>query len=88
MATRSRSPEPQPPSSEPSEALARLKNGEISLAEYLDAKADQAVAHLRGLVPEAQLRTIRELVREQLETDPVCTALVQRAIGQTQGKDS
>lgn len=62
--------------------LGRLQRGEISLDDYLDLKADKAVAHLRGLVSERQLRVIRDMVRENLENDPVSVALIQRATGQ------
>lgn len=76
----------QPHESKPSDALAQLKAGEITLDAYLDAKADKAVLHLQGLVPAGRLRMIRELLREQLETDPVCVRLVQRVTGQAPGE--
>jgi hypothetical protein len=64
-----------------SDALRRLAGGEIGIEEYLDARADGAVEHLRKLLPDAKLKLVRETIREQLTTDPVVIELVRRATG-------
>ncbi len=60
--------------------LDRLERGELSLDEYLDVRAEQAVAHLQQLSPE-QLQIIKSQVVEQLKNDPALMRLVQRATG-------
>jgi hypothetical protein len=66
----------------PSEELQRLGRGEITLDEYLRLRVEQGVAHLRALLPEADLDIIRETLRAQLVTDPRLAALVRQATGQ------
>jgi hypothetical protein len=68
-----------------SEALRKLKSGEFSLDDYLDYRADEAVLHLQrtGFLKPDQVEFIREMLREQLTTDPVLVELVRRATGQT-----
>lgn len=58
----------------------RLERGELSLDEYLDARAEQAVAHLQGMAPE-QLEVIKAQLVEQLKSDPAISGLVRRATG-------
>jgi hypothetical protein len=65
---------------EPS-SLDRLRAGEISLNEYLDAQVHQATAHLDGRLSADQLSFIRENLREQLSTDPVLVDLVKSTTG-------
>jgi len=60
-----------------SEALGRLRRGEITLDAYLDFRADEAVRDLVGVVSAERVRTIRDALREQLATDPVLTAMVE-----------
>lgn len=66
----------------PSEALQRLKSGQISLDEYLDLRTERALDHVRGKVPADMLETIRVTLKDQLRSDPVLIELVQRATGQ------
>jgi len=69
---------PAPPESE---ALQRLRRGEITLDEYMDYQADVAVAHLTGLVDSSSLQGIRLMIREQMKTDPVLVEQLRRATG-------
>jgi hypothetical protein len=61
--------------------LARLERGEIDLDRYLDARVDDAVRHLEGRLPAAQIDFVRHSLREQLAADPVLVELVRRATG-------
>src|SRR6185503_11484234 len=54
-----------------SEALGRLQRGDIGLDQYLDARVDDAVAHLQGTLPADELAFVKQTLREQLSTDPV-----------------
>ena len=63
-----------------SEALERLRDGEISVDEYLDVRASDAVQHLVGQLPPDQVDFVRRALREQLQTDPVLVELVQRTL--------
>ncbi len=58
--------------------LERLRAGEIDLPRYLDLKVDEATAHLKGL-PSDDLAMIRDVLREQLTSDPGLVALVKQA---------
>jgi hypothetical protein len=64
-----------------SEELQKLRRGEMTFEEYLDHRAELAVAYLRSSVPAEQLELVRETVRAQLENDPKIAALVQRVTG-------
>lgn len=61
--------------------LDKLSAGEISKEDYLEAQVEQAVGHLEGVVPEAQLSMIKDHLRSQLEADPGLSRLVQQATG-------
>ena len=65
------------------ESLHKLRSGELSLDEYLDERVEQAVAHLAGRVDSARLEQIRELLREEVRTDPVLVEMVRQATGRT-----
>ena len=65
----------------PSEALAKLEAGEISLDQYLDRRVDDAVSHLEGKLSAEQLEFVRGELREQLSEDPVLVELVKRTTG-------
>jgi hypothetical protein len=67
----------------PSESLQKLKRGELSLDEYLDAATENALAPLKGRVSADVLDNFRETLRESLRTDPILVELVQRLTGQT-----
>ncbi len=69
-----------------SSPLEQLRAGTLDLPGYLDARVSQATAGLRGL-SEAQLDTIRTVLREQLATDPSLAELVTRATGQTPAEE-
>lgn len=61
--------------------LERLQAGEISLDDYLQTRADKAVAHLEAVVPPEQLELIKEQLIHQMKQDPTVATLVQRATG-------
>jgi len=69
----------EPSGSAPSLALQKLQSGEIGLDEYLDDRAELAIAHLKGTIPEEQLGVVRDLIRERLRSDPVTVELVRQA---------
>jgi hypothetical protein len=62
-----------------SDELAQFRNGSFTLEQYLDLRADRAVAHLHGIVSREQIETIRGVVREQLATRPDLVELLKRA---------
>jgi hypothetical protein len=61
--------------------LERLQSGEISLDDYLQTRADKAVAHLSSLLPPEQIELVKEQLVNQMKQDPALAALVQRATG-------
>jgi len=64
-----------------SEALGRLRRGEMTLDAYLDLRADESVRPLIGLVEPTRLRVIRDVLREELTMDPVLVEMVRGATG-------
>jgi len=64
-----------------SEALQRLRRGEITLDEYMDYQADLAVAHLKGLIDSGRLKSIRSMISEQMTSDPVLVEQLRRTTG-------
>jgi hypothetical protein len=58
-----------------------LRAGEIDARQYLDAKVEEATAHLQGL-PAVELEAIQKALRERLTTDPALLDLVRGATGQ------
>jgi hypothetical protein len=64
-----------------SEALRRLKRGEITLDTYLDECVEGAVAHLVGQLDDDALESVRESIRAAARMDPVVMDVVDR-IGQ------
>jgi hypothetical protein len=66
-----------------SEAVRRLDRGEITLDDYLDERAEDALAHLKGKLPESTLANLRFVLREKLRTDPVLVEAVRRSTGMT-----
>jgi hypothetical protein len=68
--------------SEESEALQRLHRGDITLEEYLDIKADEAVEHLRGKKSAEHIAAVRHAVRMQMVLHPVTVELARRVTGQ------
>lgn len=65
-----------------SQALARLRAGEIDVDGYVDLKVDEATRGLEGLSP-AELEDIKKVLRDQMSTDPGLADLVRTATGQT-----
>ena len=61
--------------------LERLQSGAISLDDYLQTRADQAVAHLASALSKQQLDVIKERLVLQMKQDPTVAALVHRATG-------
>jgi hypothetical protein len=64
-----------------SDALRKLRNGEITLEDYLDVTSDLAVDHLRGKLSEERLKLVRETVRAELATDPALAEMIAAATG-------
>ena len=64
-----------------SDALQKLKRGDITLEEYLDARVERALVRLGRLVTEEERSVLREVAREHAMSDPVVHAYVQRALG-------
>lgn len=65
----------------PATELDRVQSGELSVAEYLEARVNEATRHLESTLGPEQLSMIREQLQEQLSTDPVLMRLVQRSVG-------
>lgn len=61
--------------------LERLGRGEITLDQYLDGRVADAIEHLHGRMPAAQIDFVRAALRESLASDPVLVELVRRATG-------
>lgn len=61
-----------------SDLVRRLELGQITREQYLDIKAEEAVAHLVGQCPTEQIELIRTALRDQLCDDPVCLRLFQQ----------
>ena len=64
-----------------SEALQRLKRGELTLDQYLHVVVERNVAHIRGLVPSEQLEDIKGVLRAELASSPALIDLVRTATG-------
>ena len=62
--------------SEVSEALAQLRRGELSLDAYLDHCVEEATSHLVGAVSPSRLQFVRQLMRDELMSDPGLVELV------------
>ena len=58
----------------------QLRSGQISVDQYLDMKVNEATAHLKGLTP-VQLDAIKNMLRDQISTDPALADLFQKATG-------
>jgi len=64
---------------EVSAELQQLRDGGLSLEEYLDFQVDRAVSHLRGQVSDRRLEVIKSVLREQISTSPALIELMKRA---------
>jgi hypothetical protein len=58
--------------------LHHLEAGQVNQEQYLDIKAEQAVAHLVGHLPVEQVDLIRATLRDQLSNDPLFQRLVRQ----------
>lgn len=74
-------PLPQPASHESAE-LQALRRGEITMDEFLDRKADRAVAGLRERLSAEEAEAVRDAIRAQLEIDPYTVELLRELTGQ------
>ncbi|HEY4013249.1 MAG TPA: hypothetical protein VGM06_07915 [Polyangiaceae bacterium] len=74
-------PAPTVGATAPSDALQRLRGGDIDLRQYLDQKVEEATAHLSHLVTPAELEAVRAQVRDRLGSDPTLVDLVRNATG-------
>jgi hypothetical protein len=63
---------------DPSDALGRLKRGEISLDAYLDELVEGAIAHLKSQLDEDALESVRESIRAAARMDPLVMDVVER----------
>lgn len=64
-----------------SEALQKLKRGEITVEEYLDAQVEQSLARLGALVTEEERHLLREVLREEMASDPSLHESLRRLTG-------
>ena len=58
---------------------ARFERGELTVDEYLEALVDNAVALVQGKLPADRTEWLREMLREQLVSDPVLQERVRQA---------
>jgi len=65
--------------------LRKLQRREITLAQYLDYRAAEAVAHLKGLVGPERLEFIQSMIRDQMISDPVLIRYLEQTTGMTPG---
>ena len=62
--------------------MRQLELGQVTQEQYLDKKAEAAVAHLVGHLPTDQIETIRATLRDQLSDDPVFLRLLRQVTAQ------
>jgi hypothetical protein len=79
----SSAPNPSPNGSEevPSEALARLRRGELTLDAYLESLVEAGVEHLKGRMPDDRLETVRDVLRDSLREAPEFQEAIQALTG-------
>lgn len=68
------------PRSTVSEDFERFVRGDLSEAEYIEARIERATLHLRGRVSGRKLERIRAIVSETCASDPVFLAMKQRLL--------
>ncbi len=61
-----------------SNLMHQLALGQVTQEQYLDMKAEQAVAHLVGRLPTDQIELIRATLRDQLSDDPMFARLLRQ----------
>ena len=64
-----------------SEDLQRLRRNEISLDEYLDARVEQALSAWVGKVRPDRLEFVRQMLRDQMRSDPLLIEYIREATG-------
>ena len=65
---------------EPLSPLAKLRAGEVDVNGYVDLKVNEATKGLEGL-PFGDLADIKQLLHDQMVSDPQVVELVHRATG-------
>lgn len=68
---------------ESSEALARVRRGELSLQAYLETLVEAAIAHLKGRMREDRLDVVRSIARDTLREAPEFQEAIRDLTGQT-----
>ena len=68
---------------ESSDALARVRRGDLSLDAYLETLVDAAIAHLKGRMPEDRLDVVRSVARDTLRDAPEFQEAIRSLTGQT-----
>jgi hypothetical protein len=64
-----------------SEALQKLKRGEVTIDEYIDSRVDRALASLHGRVSDEQREFLRGMLRDQIAAEPLLQEYVRRIAG-------
>lgn len=59
---------------------AQFLAGQMTRDEFLDLQVERATKHLEGTMAESRLTTLREMLRLQLELDPVLAGLASRSM--------
>jgi hypothetical protein len=60
--------------------IEQLRSGQIDVNGYLDLKVNEATGHLQGLT-RVELDALRNMLRDQISTDPALADLFQQATG-------
>jgi len=68
--------------------LQLLKEGKVSLEDYLERRIDRALERVNGLVTAEQKEALRAIARDELLTDPVLRDYLHKATGQLPGPPS
>lgn len=66
-----------------SEAVRKVKSGEMSLDEYIDQRVEEASSHLKGKIPDETLENLKFVMREKVRTDPLLVETIRRTTGKT-----
>jgi hypothetical protein len=63
-------------------AASEVRAGTMNINEYLDVRVNEATQHLSGMGPN-DLSTLKDLLKDQLRSDPALIDLVKSATGQS-----
>ncbi len=85
VSTVSRAAPSSPPKASPSADLLSLERGEIDRATYLERCVEAAVRGLSRALSTQELELVREVLREQMATDPVILSTLERLTGRNDG---